>query len=331
MQNVFLFTGTNSFALRQERRRWIAEFIAKHGSENALAIDGSQFSLRQLLDEVTAIPFIAAKRLVTVQGLPKFTKEEMQILLSALHPDCVLLFCDPAPDKRLGGSKHLLSVATVKEFPAVTGRPLLQWVSVCSQQQGTAMESAAADLLLQIVGEDQDMLVQEIAKLSLRAPGAITPARVAELAVPSGEQEIWQLTTVLSRGDLPAALRYARSLLNSGEDAFSLWNILLWLLRSLTAVTLSVSEGERNPAKVASLTGVAFPTAKMLLQIAQSVSPPKLRRLVDWAVDSDRDLKTGGYRATGESQQELTALIDAFIVLCCHLQQEAFAPSSRSA
>src|SRR5439155_14243659 len=65
-------------------------------------------------------------------------------------------------------------------------------------------------------------------------------------SVPSGEQEIWTLTGVLARGDLSGALHYAHTLLRSGEDPFSLWNVLLWMVRSLTSVSLCVWDGERR-------------------------------------------------------------------------------------
>lgn len=318
---LFLFTGENTFALRQEKRRWIEEFVAKHGPENFLPIDGSHVTLRQLLDDVSTGPFIATKRLVVIDKVPKLSKEEMQVLLPAVHPDCILLFCDPAPDKRLGGLKYLLTVATVKEFAPVLGKPLLDWMQQESRRHGSAMENAAAATLLSIVGENQDMLAQEIGKLAIAGAGDITSERVSLLAVPSGEQEIWQLTTLLSRGDLPSALRYARLLQQSGEDPYSLWNVLLWLVRCLTAVTLCVAEGERNPTKIASSGGVPFPTARMLVPMAEKIRLSDMHTFLRWAVAADRDLKTGGYKATGEAAQELVALIDELIVRCCGLTQ----------
>ena len=329
MPNIFLFTGDNAFTLRQEKKRWIDEFTTKHGAENALQIDGSEVSLRPLLDEVSASPFISGKRLVVIQGVPRLTKEEMQVLLQSVHPDCVLLFCDPAPDKRLGGLKHLLTVATVKEFAPVRGKALHEWMKRECQRLGSSLEPAATDLLLMTVGENQDMLAQEIAKLALSSGASITVEHVRLLAVPSGEQEVWHLTTLLSQNDLPGALQYAQSLLRSGEDPFSLWNVLLWLVRCLAAVAICSAEGQRNPAKVASSVSVPFPTARMLLPMTQRIDLPALRDLVAWAVAADRDLKTGGYKATGEATQELVALIDELIVRCCSLQDRAMPSISR--
>lgn len=326
MGNVFLFTGENTFALREERRRWTAEFAGKHGMENLLTLDGKHITLRGLLDEISVAPFIASRRLVVVSGVPKFSKDEMKVLFQSIHPSCILLFWDPAPDKRLSGLKELMANATVKEFPVLRGAALTDWMIATAKANGAALMHDAAAALLQIAGEEQDMLAQEIAKLSIGRTD-ITVADVRLLAVPSGEQEIWHITNLLVRGDLPAALGYAHSLLRSGEDAFSLWNMLLWMTRCLGAVVLCVNEGERNPAKVASMTGVPFPTARTMIPAGGAISIEALQSLIEWAVAADRDLKTGGYRATAEANQELTALIDGLIVRCCGLQSRTAIPS----
>lgn len=335
MANIFLFTGENAFAVRQEQQRWVAEFIAKHGDENTQTVDGSTISLRELLDAVSAGAFIASKRLIVVQEIPKFSKEEMQALFAAVHPDCVLLFCDAAPDRRLVGFKTLQSEATVKQFPPLRGKQLFDWMAAYARGRGSGIEPAAAEMLQMIAGSDQEMLARELEKLALHAGAVITRSHIGLLAVPSGEQEVWQLTSLLSRGELRSALLYARTLLLSGEDPFSLWNILLWMLRSLTAVALCAKEGVRNPAQVAGQSGVPFPTVKTLLPMTHSstsLGMTSLRALVDWAVESDRALKTGGYRATAEASQELLALIDALIIRVIALTEPSLlARHSRSA
>ena len=75
-------TGENLYALRGEKRRWIDEFSKKHGPENIVRVDGKGLTVRILLDEVGVMPFLAEKRLVIVDGVPKSTKEEIQALLS---------------------------------------------------------------------------------------------------------------------------------------------------------------------------------------------------------------------------------------------------------
>lgn len=317
VSSLFVFTGENAFALREAKTRWIAEFIRKHGAENLLTLDPEHLQLRQLLDEVGTAPFIGGKRLVVVRGIPKWSKEEVDRLCAAIHPDCVVLFCDPSPDRRLAGVKALLAAATVREFPRLSGKSLQPWMEQQAGVLGCTLPADARDLLVGTVGEDQDTLFLEIQKLALACTGgAITAAAVRQLAVPSGEQEVWQLTGFLGRGDTAGALRYARTLYAQGEDPFSLWNILLWMLRSLVSVSCAVAEGGTQPGSIAAKASVPFPTVRALLPLAERVDREQLRACVDWAVEADTMLKTGGHRSTAEAPQELLALVDECILRC---------------
>ncbi len=311
----FLFTGENLYALREEKRKWMHEFAAKHGAENLLVLDGATAEFRALLDEISIAPFIAAKRLVVVNGMPKFAKEEVEQLAREMHPATILVICDPKPDKRLGGTKTLMSVATVKTFDPVTGAPLAEWIRGSLAANGKTISPPALTALLQRVGEDQDMLWQETQKLSLGTQAdAVDVADVERLTVPSAEQEVWALTNMLAAGKRDDALLYARSLIERGEDAYGVWSILLWMLKNTVATVAAVEEGQRNPAKLASDYGVPFPSAKSLLTFAQRIKRPALEQFLDWAADADIQLKTGGYRSTQEFPQEVQALVDRFIV-----------------
>ncbi len=315
MSSVYFFTGENGFQLREERRRWKEEFGKKHGLENLLVLDGPKTPLRSLLDEVGSAPFGADKRLVILEGTPKFSKEDVAVLLAAIHPDCLLIVIDPSPDKRTSGAKAFLAAATVKEFAPVTGKALTDWMQAYATQQGSALKPDAADRLLDIVGDEQDMLSREIQKLALRRIGSsITADDIDLLAVPAGEREVWALTGLLTRGKGAEAVSYARASLLRGGDAFSLWAMTLWMLRSVVSVYAVVRSGERSAAKVAQLSGAPFPTVRTLVDPVSGIDPRALSALVSWAADTDIALKTGGYRASGEAAEELLTLLDAFLL-----------------
>lgn len=317
MSQIFFFTGENTYALSQEKKRWAQEFRAKHGPENYIRLEPTGLTFRMFLDEIAAAPFIAEKRLIVVEGTPKFSKEESVLIPDHLHPSCVLLIVDPKPDKRLSATKELQKISTLKQFPVLDARRLASWMDQEAKNLGTTIEVDARSLLVDIVGEDQEMLSSELAKCSLAAFGrSITREDVEELAVPSGEREIFTLTNLIAAGKVEQALRYAQGLMERGETAQSLWGILLWMLECLTLVTAAVAEHERNPAKIASQMGVPFPSVRSLMPLASNVDLAALKRLVSETIAADIDLKTGGYRATAEAPEELVALIDRLVLGC---------------
>lgn len=315
MENVHLFIGENSFELIREKVRWIGEFARKFGEENVSRVDASQGSVRELLDEISVMPFLAEKRLIVVDGIPKCTKEDIALLERCVHPAALVLFVDAKPDKRSGGVKELLKSAKLHPFDPLKGAAVQSWVRAYAKEQGIALDPAAIRTLLEYTGDEQAMLARELEKLATYRPGqTIKREDVEFLCVPTEEGVVWKISDLLSTGGKSAALLYAHRLIGRGGDAYGLWAILSGMLKNLIAVHAADDAGIRSQSDIAEMTGVHPFAVQSLMQYSRRLDVKKTTRFVHWAADADRALKTGGLRATDEAPQELEALIDAFIL-----------------
>lgn len=317
MSQIFLFTGENAYALREEKRMWISEFVKKHGEENFLPIAvGRSLTFRALLDAISVAPFIGARRLVLLDGLPSLSKEEVAFLPRHIHPQVILLIVEPKLDKRTAVAKQFLEIAEVKEFEPLKGRALLAWVQSFLATLGSSMEPAAVTLLLELIGESQDMLAEELRKLALATSvRPIVREDVEELAVPTFEGVIWKLTDLLCAGKRSEALLYAHRYVDRGGDPYGLWAVLLGMLKNLVAVHVAQREGSARASELASDLQVHVLALRSLLPYSSRVEARDLRVFLEDAVDADIGLKTGAYRATAEAPEELLALIDRFILM----------------
>ncbi len=311
--SITLMTGENLYALRLEKKRWIDEFVKKYGPDTVVRMEGKGLTVRDLLDEVGVMPFLAEKRLVIVDGVPKATKEEMTALEAAVHPSTILLFADPAPDKRLGGVKQLMEIAATKAFPAVRGPKLMQWLSAEAARLGVTFERGAAESMVERLGDDQEALASELEKLSVGVQGrAVTLDDVDVHTIPTDEGVVWTMTDLISAGKKKEALAYARRLLERGSDAYGLWAILLSMLKNVVAVRAALDDG-LSGKDIAERTGVHPFALRSVQPYAAKCSREELVRAVAWTVEADVRLKTGGYRATDDAPQELHALIERFL------------------
>jgi DNA polymerase III delta subunit len=327
MGNVFLLTGDSAYQMRQERQRWMGAFVAKYGAENCSTIDGTGLCYAKLLDEVAVLPFTAAKRLVIVEGVALLEKEEVMRLPKDIHPDVLLLFVDPAPDRRRSAVKALLEIAEVRECMALHGAALDAWIRERSACSGAAIAPDALRLLLSLTGDDQMALDHEISKLAMYAQGRqISSDDVMALVLPSAEQNVWRLLDILATGDDRSVLRFVRGYLQSGESAAGLWPVLLWTVSQLTLVVAALEAGARTPQDVMKRAGMKFGTARSLLPLARRIDREALAALVRTCAQADIDLKTGVLRSGADASDEQEALID----LClCHLAGKHFAQHSR--
>lgn len=314
MSQIFLFTGENLYELRQERSRWVQEFSQKHGMENLLNTDVKSLSFTQMLDEISVAPFIAEKRLVVVDGIPKLEKEQVALLANSIHPQVLLLFVEPKPDKRLSATKELLKIATVKTFQPLRGSALIAWLCTLASQAGSTLSTSDAEFLISLVGQDQTLLANEVTKLATFADDRpISREDIEQLVMLSTEQAVWQLMDLLGAAKQAEALQYTNTLLKRGENAHGLWSMFLWMVAQFSQVATFVLEGNTNTQDIAKSCGMHPNTARSLTALARSYTKQRLQQFIHYIAESDVLLKTGGFKATDQSPEELNAVLDTRI------------------
>jgi len=318
MDQIYLFSGDNSYELRRKRSFWVQEFSRKHGEENLLHLEVRTTTLRALIDEVSVAPFIAEKRLVLVEGIPTGKKEEVEQLCRSIHPAVVLLITDPKPDKRLSVVKALMAVAQYEEFRHLSPMALEAWLTKEIAALGGSIGAEAKSLLLERVGNEQELLMQEIKKLVLYAQGReISPEDIETLVVCQAEKQVWELMDLLAQRKAPAAVQYVQRMLRQGESAFGLWNIFLWMISNLVPVASAVEDGSTSPVAIAKQVGMNVRNVQTLLPFVRSMSRAQLTDLIERIVAYDIALKTGKIRASDQEPEELLAVIDRSLLACC--------------
>jgi len=315
MHQIFIFSGSNHYAIFEEKKRWVKSFIDKHGEENYLRLESKGLTVRSLIDEASVAPFIAQNRLIIVDGPLKCEKPEADQLLKQIHPGVVLLFMvslgSDRKEKLPADMKEIAKIADHRKFYPLSRQALARWMDDECKKHGSSLSVGAKELLMEIAGSDQGMLAQEIGKLSIYACGKpITEKFVEDLAVTSGEREAWRVIDLLAGGKPEEGMQYAQWLLERGDDPNGLWSRILWAVSRLALVWAAADRGLTNFQKIANETGVSPYTAKSLLPCAKRMSRKKLGEVVSFFADMDRDLKTGALRSTVENQEEIKAVID---------------------
>lgn len=317
MASIHLLTGENSYLLRQEKHRWIHEFIKKFGEENCVHMQAQGLTIRNLLDEIAVMPFLSERRLVVIDGIPRASKEEILSIEQNIHPHVILLFVEAKPDKRTAGAKELLVRADVRECKPLSSKELRVWMVQMAKERGVELPMNITEAIVEHTGEDQDTIALELEKLCTYCnKGTLTLKDVDVMIIPSDEGIIWSISDYLSSGKHADALRYARRMLDRGGEAYGLWAVLLAMLKNLISVYAALEAGQKNPKDISDATGVHIFAVRSLSQHARRLHLKDLNVFLRWVAQSDRDLKTGALRSTDEAPQELRALIDRFILAC---------------
>jgi DNA polymerase-3 subunit delta len=316
VDNLFFFTGENEYALSKEVTRWRRAFVSKCGEENLLILKGREANLSTLLDAVGTMPFIAEKRLVLIEGVPKLDREDFDNFCERIHPQTVVAVIDPKPDKRLGIVKELEKKAETKRFKLLKPAELIEWMKAEARFLDTVLSETVAKALISIVGEDQWTLNSEIKKVALRAKGEITLSDIEILAVPSGSQVVWRLTDLIGNRKPLEALAFLNHRLERGEDVYGVWTILLNMIKNLALVAAAIESGIQGERAITDATGIHPFSVRGILVLARSMPIDRIRELVNWAAEADVQLKSGGYHYSAEHPEEVIALAERMILAC---------------
>ena len=312
---LFLFTGENTFELIEEINRWKRSFLEKHGESNLQILQGKTLSWTDLLEEVRSAPFLGEKRLVLVEGIPaKFTKENLESLADVIHGATILAFVEPVVDKRKGVTKFLIKNATVKTFLPKTPQQLIGWLQKIAKEHGSDLDTNIAAHIVSIVGSDQWHLKNECLKLIAYSADKPTNEEVDRVCMPSEKHTVWKMSDLIGSGKASESVCFARKLHESGEDAFRLWNLFLWIARNMATIWMWKNEKNLSPMAISKEAGIPFPGVRSLMPRVEKFSEEEIKDFVKRLVEADEALKTGGIKATGTDPIELVTLLERELV-----------------
>lgn len=184
-------------------------------ADRALALseyDGSSATLAEVLDDLRTLPFLTRRRVVLVRDADDFiTRYRAELEEYAEQPSTtgsLLLECRSMPaNTRL--YKRIVAVGEVIKCEEMKVYQVRQWLPErCREIHGKQLEARAAALLLDQIGPKPGLLDRELEKLAVYTGErkVITHTDVEALSGRSREEEIWDLLSAMSSGNLAKAL-----------------------------------------------------------------------------------------------------------------------------
>jgi DNA polymerase-3 subunit delta len=266
---IFFFYGPNTYASRQEVRRLRDAYVKKAGSDFGLErIDGTTVDAKAVPAQLMAAPFLANSRLVIIEnlGTNKPATEAILPVLESIPDSTVVIFYEVSVDKRTVYFKTLTEKAKTVVFEPKTTNELAAWVRRETHKYGGKIERPATNLLLELVGDDQWRLEQEVLKLVHYQP-EITEETVRKLVQSSVQATIFDLVDSMTTGHFDDAIRMYRQLRDAQANEIYILTMMIWQLRNL----------------ILAKTAGSMPSAQLALKKAFLA-----------AVDTDYQVKSGG-------------------------------------
>lgn len=300
---VYLLTGSDRPKIVRALRRLRARF----GEESVELLSAEEAGGADVVAALNALGLFADEggRLVVVEGVERWKKADLDAVLAYLEqpaPGAVLALSagEPLKSGALADACARAGQVLVYELPKPRDLPI--WARAQLERLGVRADDAAARCLVEIVGEEVELLEREVEKLAAwSGDEPLSAADVAALAVPAAELSAWAFTDAWGSRDLPRLLRACESELEQREPFVLAAKLAaqVGLVRSAQALAddgLSAREIAKR------LRAHEFRVRKALAH-AENYSRDELDRAVVRLAELDAALK-GASRLAGELELE---------------------------
>ena len=240
-------------------------------------------------------PAAGSVLVLDVSAWPGTTRLAKAVAVKGLAIDCRV------PEK---GQERTTFISLAKKWLIMRARDV----------HGAPLESAAADLLFDLLPLSLGVFDQEVAKLALYVPsgGKIDMNLVREHVGDWRTRQTWDMIDAMADGRAAEALRQLHLLVLSGDDPVGLFAQISYTLRNFAAadtlITQAEARGQRMPIPAAlKEAGVKWQWDKMERQLKQ-IGRQRAGKLNDWLLETDLALK--GHNSSGlRARLELERLV----------------------
>ena len=269
------------------------------GGKRTIVVRGADKFLsnhRPEIEKYIAKPGAASRFMIELDSLASNTR-----VYKGLLKDHLLVACGSSNEKKQG-----VTAASRRKF--LTG--------FVAGRHGAVLAGAAADAMVEMMGEEIGMLDTEVAKLALYLePGAtIDETLVREVVAGWQGKTVWQITDAIAAGDAAEALRQLDKLMSGGQRPIALLPQIAWSLRRLGMATAVVEHRESCGRKwqledALSSAGIHRPSdAQRAKSQLKGLGRARAKQLLPWLLDADLRLK-GTHSAEGRDRFLLEQLV----------------------
>jgi len=237
---AYLFTGSETLLKREALDALVAIVPQGVRDFNVQVFHAFESDLAEVLTAAGTMPFMGSRRVVILRDIDKMRATEgrstlLEEYLKAPAPETIFVVTTDDDDKAKSLVKRHGDAWVVVVFNPLKGAALTTAVKAEAARLGCTIDASAIAELIEVTGEDQARVFNELAKLRLAvgAAGAIDGAAVARYAAGYAHHGAFDIVDAISRRDLPGSLRLIGEVTIKDEEFLGLLGMLGKRLRVL--------------------------------------------------------------------------------------------------
>ncbi|MGH2271749.1 DNA polymerase III subunit delta [Anaerohalosphaeraceae bacterium U12dextr] len=266
-KSLYVIVGQDAYLLGQETEKLLSRLLEPDQRDMALyQPEADQADGAEVLDELRTLPFLAARRVVLIKEAEPFVTKYAELLEKYLDhpsPTGVLILTVGSWDSRRRLSKKVATgtCAELIEVGEIKPWHMSGFASTCAQEKGVRLDPGAAELLVELIGNEPGRIVAEIDKLIMFKHPAKTIAKsdVEDVIGASRMFDAFEVIESLSGQDKGAAFDRLRRMFQVSRDAeYTVIGAFAFHFRRLFRCKAMIEKGESEQTAMLKA-GVKFP------------------------------------------------------------------------
>jgi len=277
--------------------------------------DPAEVSVSEVLDELRTAPFLTDRRVVVVKGADKFVSENRGLLEKYFDNPCptgILVLTVSSWSAQTKLARKLPKVGKLLSVRQPGPRQLPgRLVKYSSDAHGKNLTPDAAELLIELTGDELPRLYSEIDKLALFADAekAITASHIESLI---GHNRLFNAFAVIDAclaGKPAAAVDRLRSMFAEDKStAFSVVGAFAFHFRRMFNAKVMLEEGTR-PAEIANRLRIWSNKDGFFTQL-RKMSLSRIGTILQQLAATDYAIKTGRTKANVAIEQLVLGFVE---------------------
>lgn len=261
--------------------------------------DGEQDEFAAVYQQAMSFPMMAATQVIWVRHADKLLSDianENRLLKYVDNPpaESILILSADKFDGRRKWTKIVKTAGYFYDFSPPVGSDLISWTLKYSQSLKLPLTLELAELLVDLVGDDQQAIQMELEKLgAVLCDEKVLPDAdgFRDIIMANRPVDPFELVKEMGPGRLRNGMIKLRIYLDEGRSPYEIAPLLIWRIKQVAQVHDLLEEG-LNAEQIREVLGISPYSARQAIDVARTWSRENVRKSVRAIGECERMMKS---------------------------------------
>lgn len=295
-ENIYLLYGDEEYLKRQYKNRLKEAIIDKDDTLNFSYFEGKDANSKEIIENLKTMPFFSDRKLMIIKnsGFFKKANDDFFEFIDNIPEYNIIIFLETEVDKRSKIYKKVKTKGYECEFVAPNEGKLVSWIATLLKKEGKKILAQNASYLVNMVGNNMDMLNFEVEKLISYSldDEEITREMIDEICYFQVSGKIFDMIEAFSNKEQKKAINLYYDLLATKEPPLKILSLIIRQLNLILQLK-DLEKRNNNLKERQQIMGIAPFIYNKIERYSKQFDITSLKKAINKCVETEFDIKSG--------------------------------------